>query len=62
MEMNLWTLFSALVFPCQPGGVCMGAITNLKQQEVCEGGGSCLFYFIWTDLGAKDTVSILVEQ
>ena len=38
MEMNLWTLFSALVFPCQPGGVCMGAITNLKQQEVCEGG------------------------
>ena len=60
MEMNLWTLFSAPLFPCQPGGVCMGAITNLKQQEVCEGGGNCLF--TWCDLEAKDSVSILEEQ
>ena len=45
MEMNLWTLFSALVFPCQPGAVCMGAITNLKQQEVCEGGRELPFLF-----------------
>ena len=52
MEMNLWTLFSALVFPCQPGGVCMGAITNLKLQEVCEGRGrelpfSILYGLTW---------------
>ena len=47
MEMNLWTLFSALVFPCQPGGVCMGAITNLKQQEVCEGGAGTAFSILY---------------
>ena len=49
MEMNLWTLFSALVFPCQPGGVCMGAITNLKQQEVCEGRGRELPFLFYMD-------------